>query len=260
MCSRHQSKYTRSLYLLKNTLFMAAVTNFILSLSDQQGAQPWCRLTGWYWFLFLPASWFFWHIQSAVIMVGIICAQFYLYRYAVTNQYMQNVSLWNYAEPPSLENIIRVRDEMYMHFPKPEENDPPGAAELAGTKHWDDMAKTRRKVEVALGLTEPEDEVVDKNQAGSNTAGVAGASESIHDLIKRASEELLLGDGSDPQGAQANVRGARGKSPGKVRAKVAKASAPRPKCTVCHDVGLTARFVLSGMCGKCTTANDKKKK
>ena len=149
---------------------------------------------------------------------------------------------------------------MYIRFPKPEENDPPGAAELAGTTHWDNMEKTRRKLEAALGLPEPEDEVVDKNQAGSNTAGVAGASESIHDMIKRASEAVVFSDGSDPQGSQAKVPNGRSKSPGKVRAKVAKASAPRLKCTVCHVVGLTSRFVGTGMCGKCTAANSKKKK
>ena len=208
--------------------------------------------------LFLPASWFFWHIQSAVIMVGIICALFYLYQYAVTNQYMQNMAVLKYAEPPYLEIIIGNRDNLYIRFPKPEENDPPGAAELAGTTHWDNMAKTRRKVEAALGLTEPEDEVVDKNQAGSNTAGVAGASESIHDLIKRASEELLLGDGSDPQGAQANVRGARGKSPGKVRANVGKAVAT--KCPKCLVKNLTGRFVVLGICSGCHKASQPKKK
>ena len=220
--------------------------------------------------MFLPASWFFWHIQSAVIMVGIICALFYLYRYAVTNKYMQNMSLWNYAEPPYLEIVIGNRDNLYIHFPKPEENDPPGAAELAGTKHWDDMAKNRRKVEAALGWAEQEDEAVDKNQAGSDTAGGAGASASLHDMIKRASEGVLLGDGSDPTGAQANAGSARSKSPG-AGAKVRKAAAPAgagakvrkaaaPKCPVCNVISLTANFVGLGMCSGCHKKSQPKKK
>ena len=113
-------------------------------------------------------------------------------------------------------------------------------------------------MEVALGWTEPEDEAVVKNQAGSDTAGGADASESLHDMIKRASEGVLLGDGSDPQGAQANVRGARGKSPGKVRANVGKAVAT--KCPKCLVKNLTGLFKGLGMCSGCHKASQPKKK
>ena len=264
MCSRCQSKYTRSLYIVKNTLFMAdreepgKILDFMRSLSDQQGSHPFSKFMFWFWFFFLASSHFLWYFWYSVIMVFTIFALFHLFHFATKHNLIQEVSVCNYADPTTLDDIIRIRTEMAIRFPNPEEHDPPDADKHAGKIFWDELAKNRKEGEAELGDEEDSNMAFalavckkKKNQAGGDEAGGAGQSAGTRDrrdLVHNVLKGLFSGD------AQKSDTGARAKSPGAPKV-------PAAMCNQCCKVRLQgAKFQESGICAKCTPKSSNKKK
>ena len=267
MCSRRQSKYTRSLYIVKNTLFMedreepGKILDFMRSLSDQQWSQPFSKFMFWFWILFIVSSYFLWYLWCSVIMVGTIGALFYAYQFAENHNWIQDVSLCNYADQTTLDDIMRIRTDLSIRFPNPEEHDPPDADKHAWKIFWDELAKNRKEGEAELGDEEDPYEALalalhkkTQNQAGGeklqDRAGGVGQSAGTSNLLHNVFKGLFSGDAqkSDPKGARA-------KSP---RA-AAIAKVPAPMCNKCGNVRLQGeKFKESGICAKCTPKKKKK--
>ena len=197
MCSRRKSKYTRSLYIVKNTLFMAdreepcKILDFMRSFSDQQWSQPFSKFMFWFWILFVFSSYFLWYFWYSVMMVITIVALFHAFHFATNLNWIQDASLCNYADQTTLDDIMRIRTDLSIRFPNPEEHDPPDADKHAGKIFWDELAKNRKEGEAELGDEEDFDEAFalavckkNMNQAGGDEAGGAGQSAGTLDLLK----------------------------------------------------------------------------
>ena len=283
MCSRHQSKYTRSLHLVTNTLFMAAFIDFVRSLGNQWMAQPFSKFMFWYWFSRLVSSCLFWN-ESFFYRLGlvfIIYVLFYLLRVATKHKWIPNVTEWKHVDPTTLKTMIHSHTEIMMTFSYAEKNDPPDAPKRADPHYYRDIAKKRAKEEAAWGeheIATVNDDVLpiavvkrNKERTGGDNAGGANPSpagdadlssaQGRRTEILRILTESQVADSQAADSQEIAPPNARGKRPrAEAGAQVRKVAARGPQCPVCNAVSLTKKFVGIGMCGGCDKKNKPKKK
>ena len=300
MCSRHQSKYTRSLYLVTNTLCMSAFNDFMRSLGDQWMAQPFSKFMFWYWFFFLVSSCFFGtdFALYSLLQVCIIGALFHLLREATKRKWIPDVTEWKHVDPTTLKTMIHSQTEIMMKFSYAEKHDPPDAAKRANPNYYTDIAQKRAKEEAAWADYTPVNDAAKKRNnertggdyAGGANPSPAGGADISGAQARRAEVMKIHADsqaadpspagGADLSSAQA-IRAevmrihadqaadsqaivppnARGKRPrAEAGAPVRRVAARGPTCPQCLAVNLTGRFVQLGICGTCTRKNQPKKK
>ena len=271
MCSRHQSKYTRSLHLVTNTLFMTAFIDFMRSLGDQWQGQPFSKFTCYCWVLTIFFDFIFYRdtIGYSLLQVGIVWALCHLLRVAIKRKCIPDVTEWKDVDPTTLEASIHAKTKIMMTFSYAEKNDPPDEAKRADPNYYKDIVEKRAKYEAQWeDYTTFSDDVPsiaaakrsNERAGGANPSPAGGAH--ISNEARRAEICKILEDSqaavSEAPDARPDARpNARGKSPG---AQVRRAAPRGPTCNVCHVVGLTSRFVGTGMCGGCTKKSQPKKK
>ena len=276
MCSRHQSKYTRSLHLVTNTLFMTAFIDFMRSLGDQWQGQPFSKFTCYYWVLTLFFDFIFYRdtIGYSLLQVGIVWALCHLLRVAIKRKCIPDVTEWKDVDPTTLEASIHAKTKIMMTFSYAEKNDPPDEAKRADPNYYKDIVNKRAKYEAQWeDYTTFSDDVPSiaaakrsNERAGGANPSPAGdadlsSAQGRRTEILRILTESQVADSQAADSQEIAPPNARGKRPrAEAGAPVRRVAARGPTCPQCLAVNLTGRFVQLGICGTCTRKNQPKKK